>query len=274
FCLRTRDFSKKVFLESQNYVLLVFFISLYSVLFLRDCPGRTCNLRNRVCKLAGSRGSFPHHRPSRLHCLRQPLITMVFLDAALSFRLSSGITRAGAFACVIVLLCVGIGGVQSRRVRETAVARCIFRTGDAVRDASLTPFYVPLSDAQMYEEGIKEYLSHVGSQAEQFSVVCVGTQEKEVKCELCLYNEVSEDRKHVRQGQVLDAMLLQCIEGKFSQGSAMTNSQYHPICYPPAQNRVPQSGETRQGSVTPHQQLGEGRGDADKDSCGRGPGGF
>lgn len=165
----------------------------------------------------------------------------------------------------------GLLVVESRRVRETGVARCFFRTGDAARDANLTPFYVPIDDRQMYEEGIRDYVAQMGASNDQFSVVCTETREKDVKCELCLYNEVSEDRKHVRQGQVLDTMLLECIEGKFSQGSIMPNSQYHPICYPPPQRPVRDAAEAEGRSVNPHQQLGDtGTKNAGEESCGTG----
>ncbi|RQX72745.1 hypothetical protein TGCAST_313640 [Toxoplasma gondii CAST] len=165
----------------------------------------------------------------------------------------------------------GLLRVESRRVRETGVARCFFRTGDAARDANLTPFYVPADDRQMYEEGIRDYVAQMGASNEQFSVVCTETREKDVKCELCLYNEVSEDRKHVRQGQVLDTMLLECIEGKFIQGSVMSNSQYHPICYPPPQRPTRDVTEAKGRSVNPHQQLGElGTKSAGEESCGTG----
>lgn len=167
--------------------------------------------------------------------------------------------------------------VEGRRVFEAAVARCFFRTGDSERDSRLTPFYVPLADKQMYEEGIRDYLAQIGSSSDQVSVACVETKETDVECELCLYNEVSEDRRHVRQGQVLDTMLTECIEGRFKQGSTMANSQYHPICYPPPQQRLARDArEPEERSISPHQPAGEGASKvAGPDSCttgGKGPG--
>lgn len=119
------------------------------------------------------------------------------------------------------------------------IAMCFFRTGDAVRDDKLTPFYVPENDKHMYEEGVRDYLQKMGAPAEQLSVVCEELKgNKDVKCELCLYNEISADQKHVRQGQVIDAMLLQCMRGIFDQAAVMNKSHYYPICYPRPRQRV------------------------------------
>ncbi|PFH34310.1 hypothetical protein BESB_074620 [Besnoitia besnoiti] len=199
-------------------------------------------------------------------------------SVVLSWKVVASLFRRTTVVFLVVYLCCASALGEGRRVREAAVARCAFRTGDSARDAKLTPFYVPVDDQQMYEEGIKDYLSQMGASSDQFSVVCVEAKDKDVKCELCLYNEVSEDRKHVRQGQVLDTMLLECIEGKFTQGSIMANSQYHPICYPPPHKPTRDAKEAEEKGVSPHQHFGEaGASNTGAESCGtggKGSGGF
>eukprot|EP00070_Physeter_catodon_P036346 XP_028343240.1 uncharacterized protein LOC114485644 [Physeter catodon] len=138
------------------------------------------------------------------------------------------------------------------------IAMCFFRTGDAARDGKLTPFYVPVSDKYMYQEGVRDYLQKMGASAEQLSVVCEEMKgDTEVKCELCLYNEISADQKHVRQGQVLDSMLLQCMHGIFDQATVMERSEYHPICYPRPQQRAARGLPARTEDQAAHATAGE-----------------
>ncbi|KAL8437989.1 hypothetical protein ACSSS7_000559 [Eimeria intestinalis] len=137
---------------------------------------------------------------------------------------------------------------------EAAVVRCSFVTGNQQTGvgAPLSSFFVPASDRAMYEEGLKDYLQQIGAQPSELSVVCTPHLSTDaVSCQLCLYNEVSRDLKHVRQGQVLASLLPQCMQGSFEQALKMPHSQYHPICYP-EENKAAQEGDSLKQQVTPH----------------------
>ncbi|KAL8439617.1 hypothetical protein Efla_003830 [Eimeria flavescens] len=137
---------------------------------------------------------------------------------------------------------------------DLSVVRCSFLTGAGSRGpqggAPLSSFFVPASDRAMYEEGLKDYLQQIGAQPSELDVVCspyVGSEA--VSCQLCLYNEVSRDLKHVRQGQVLSSLLPQCMQGSFDQALKMPSSQYHPICYP---EEKANEAEVLRQAVSPH----------------------
>lgn len=136
---------------------------------------------------------------------------------------------------------------------DASVVLCSFVTGmGGPQGSPLSSFFVPATDRAMYEEGLKDYLQQIGAQPSELSVVCTPYASSEpVACQLCLYNEVSRDLKHVRQGQVLSSLLPQCMQGSFDQAFKMPLSQYHPICYPDEKNKelIP---ETQQKQVTPH----------------------
>ena len=139
---------------------------------------------------------------------------------------------------------------------DSAVARCSFLTGaGGPQRAPLSSFFVPASDRAMYEEGLKDYLQQIGAQPSDLSVVCTPHISAEpVTCQLCLYNEVSRDLKHVRQGQVLSSLLPQCMQGAFEQAFRMPMSQYHPICYPDERNNDNNNLEQhqQQQQIGPH----------------------
>eukprot|EP00920_Eleutheroschizon_duboscqi_P041004 GHVT01098052.1.p1 GENE.GHVT01098052.1~~GHVT01098052.1.p1 ORF type:complete len:268 (+),score=50.65 GHVT01098052.1:681-1484(+) len=154
------------------------------------------------------------------------------------------------------------------------ISCCRFFTGESSRDGSLHPFYVPSRDESLYSRGVKEYMATVGVDTSSLSVSCekltrAEAMSRQVVCQLCLYHEVSGDKKHVRQGQVLESPLLECMEGNFNgmatppgRGTAESKSllsrmqanknadpkttaaavaaiaqgEYHPICYPPPTN--------------------------------------
>ncbi|KAL8446227.1 hypothetical protein Emed_005182 [Eimeria media] len=140
---------------------------------------------------------------------------------------------------------------------EAAVVRCSFIAGGGPQAGSggapLSSFFVPASDRAMYEEGLKDYLQQIGAQPSELSVVCTPHLSVEsVSCQLCLYNEVSRDLKHVRQGQVLASLLPQCMQGSFEQALKMPMSQYHPICYPEENKGAPEGENSLKQQVTPH----------------------
>lgn len=135
------------------------------------------------------------------------------------------------------LLDIGRGGrsrAEGSSGGDAGVVRCSFVSGlGGSQKSPLSSFFVPANDRAMYEEGLKDYLQQIGAQPSELSVICTPYVSSEpVACQLCLYNEVSRDLKHVRQGQVLSSLLPQCMQGSFEQAFKMPMSQYHPICYP------------------------------------------
>lgn len=135
-----------------------------------------------------------------------------------------------------------------------AVVRCSFVTGmGSPQGAPLSSFFVPASDRAMYEEGLKDYLQQIGAQPSELSVICTPYFSTEpIACQLCLYNEVSRDLKHVRQGQVLSSLLPQCMQGTFEQALKMPLSQYHPICYPEDKNTESIQEAQQHQQIAPH----------------------
>lgn len=161
------------------------------------------------------------------------------------------------FSCVSSAVCAllelgrGARG-EAKGPTDVPIVRCTFVSGVEPATSSLSSFFVPASDRSMYEEGLKEYLQQIGSNPSELRVVCTPYQSTDaVSCQLCLYNEVSRDLKHVRQGQVLGASLHQCMLGTFDQASKMALSQFHPICYPEDREAAPSSSvDGRQRRLT------------------------
>lgn len=159
--------------------------------------------------------------------------------------------------CSASLLDIGRGGrsrAEGSSGGDPAVVRCSFVTGmGSPQGAPLSSFFVPASDRAMYEEGLKDYLQQIGAQPSELSVLCTPYFSPEpVACQLCLYNEVSRDLKHVRQGQVLSSFLPQCMQGTFEQAFKMPLSQYHPICYPDDKNTETIQDSQQSKQITPH----------------------
>ncbi|KAL8441548.1 hypothetical protein Emag_007091 [Eimeria magna] len=184
---------------------------------------------------------------------RQQQLLLPLCVAVLSFAAAA---VRPSFASVLDLGRAARNRVEgSGSAGEAAVVRCSFITGGLQAGgggAPLSSFFVPSSDKAMYEEGLKDYLQQIGAQPSELSVVCKPYLSVEsVPCQLCLYNEVSRDLKHVRQGQVLASLLPQCMQGSFEQALKMPLSQYHPICYPEENKGAPESDSLKQ-QVAPH----------------------
>ncbi|OEH79208.1 transmembrane protein [Cyclospora cayetanensis] len=163
-------------------------------------------------------------------------------------------------ACSGSLLDIGRGrrgGGEGSGAGDSGVVRCSFIAGTGSPEggpsgAPLSSFFVPASDRAMYEEGLRDYLQQIGAQASELSVVCAPYLSSEpLTCQLCMYNEVSRDLKHVRHGQVLSSLLPQCMQGAFEQAFKMPLSQYHPICYPEEKTQQA-TQDTKQQQIVQH----------------------
>lgn len=175
----------------------------------------------------------------------------------LAFLCSCLITSLFISLCSASLLDIGRGGTnrgEGSAGGDPAVVRCSFMTGmGSPQGSHLSSFFVPANDRAMYEEGLKDYLQQIGAQPSELSVICTPYFSTDpIVCQLCLYNEVSRDLKHVRQGQVLSSLLPQCMQGTFEQAFKMPLSQYHPICYPEDKNTETLQESQQHQQITPH----------------------
>ncbi|CEM09766.1 unnamed protein product [Vitrella brassicaformis CCMP3155] len=143
-----------------------------------------------------------------------------------------------ALAVCFVLACTS----SALTLRRTSVAKCqIKSSGKDAPDTPTPSFFIPAADKKMYEEGMQQMLENMVGQAAaasggttdlSFKVECKDSNERDVTCAMCIYDEMSEDQTHKLVGQTLSVPLMNCMDGKFSHRTKMPNSEYHPVCYP------------------------------------------